>query len=89
MKYKSDEFKTFCVEASSGESSCVTIPQGIQEAVETTDTDGAFLFPVVNAGNYTLTAFETCRSKQPDRSHPRIGPRRRDRRSVDQAAWRC
>ena len=59
VKYKSDEFKTFCAETSSGEMSCVTIPQGIQEAVEATDTDGTFLFPVVNAGNYTLTAFET------------------------------
>jgi hypothetical protein len=59
VKYKSDEFKTFCVETSGGEMSCVTIPQGIQEAIEATDTDGTFLFPLVNAGNYTLTVFET------------------------------
>ena len=58
VKYKSDEFKTFCVETSSGESSCTTIPQGVQEAVAVTDPTGAFLFAVVNAGTYTLTAFE-------------------------------
>ncbi|MEN3336344.1 MAG: large repetitive protein, partial [Acidobacteriota bacterium] len=57
VKYKSDEFKTFCVETD-GETSCTTIPQGIQEAVAVTDKDGLFLFPVVNAGTYTLTAFE-------------------------------
>ncbi|MEQ1868664.1 MAG: Ig-like domain-containing protein [Vicinamibacterales bacterium] len=58
VKYKSDAFKTFCSESSIGELSCTTIPQGIQEAVAVTDTDGSFSFAIVNAGNYTLTAFE-------------------------------
>ena len=58
VKYKSDEFKTFCSESSIGEMSCTTIPQGIQEATAVTATDGTFRFPIVNAGNYSLTAFE-------------------------------
>ena len=58
IKYKSDEFKTFCSESSIGEMSCTTIPQGIQEANAVTDAAGIFRFAVVNAGNYTLTAFE-------------------------------
>ncbi len=60
VKYKSDEFKTFCVESSIGEMSCTTIPQGVQEAVAVTDDTGTFLFAVVNAGTYTLTAFENA-----------------------------
>jgi hypothetical protein len=58
VKYKSDEFKTFCSENAAGEQSCTSVPQGIQEAVAVTDATGTFLFAVVNAGNYTLTAFE-------------------------------
>jgi hypothetical protein len=58
VKYKSDEFKTFCSESSIGETTCTTIPQGIQEATAVTDATGAFRFAIVNAGNYTLTAFE-------------------------------
>jgi len=58
VKYKSDEFKTFCAELSSGDTSCTTVPQGVQEAIAVTDDTGTFLFAVVNAGNYTLTAFE-------------------------------
>ena len=58
VKYKSDEFKTFCSESSIGETTCTTIPQGIQEANAVTDASGTFRFAIVNAGNYTLTAFE-------------------------------
>jgi hypothetical protein len=59
VKYKSDEFKTFCVESSIGEMSCTTIPQGVQEAVR--DRRHRHV-PVcrVNAGTYTLTAFENA-----------------------------
>ncbi len=46
--------------SSIGEMSCTTIPQGIQEAMAVTDATGTFLFAVVNAGNYTLTAFENA-----------------------------
>ena len=58
VSYKSDEFKQFCRETSGGEMSCASIPQGIQEENVFTLADGSFKVPVVNAGNFTLTAVE-------------------------------
>jgi hypothetical protein len=56
VKYKSDEFKSFCSEnEATGETECITIPQGIQEEVVVTDAQGRFGFPLVNPGTFTLT----------------------------------
>ncbi|MEO8681584.1 MAG: Ig-like domain-containing protein, partial [Vicinamibacterales bacterium] len=66
VKYKSDEFRTICSTGSSGEDSCTSIPQGIQEEIVVTDADGRFGVPLVNAGTFTLTVEEpaTGRSGQ-------------------------
>jgi 5-hydroxyisourate hydrolase-like protein (transthyretin family) len=55
VHFKSDSFKTICTESSTGESTCQSFPQGVQGADAVTDATGAFLFPVLNAGTYTLT----------------------------------
>jgi 5-hydroxyisourate hydrolase-like protein (transthyretin family) len=55
VHFKSDSFKTICTESSTGESTCESFPQGVQGADAVTDATGAFLFPVLNAGTYTLT----------------------------------
>ncbi|HEX4914144.1 MAG TPA: Ig-like domain-containing protein, partial [Vicinamibacterales bacterium] len=38
-----------------GEETCISIPQGIQSVNAVTDANGQFFFPIVNAGNFTLT----------------------------------
>jgi hypothetical protein len=55
IKYKSDGVQVFCSETSNGESSCVSIPKGIQELNAVTQEDGTFLLPIVTAGPFTLT----------------------------------
>lgn len=55
VHFKSDSFKTICRETAGGESVCENIPQGIQGADAVTDATGRYLFPVLNAGTYTLT----------------------------------
>ncbi|HEX4915743.1 MAG TPA: hypothetical protein VFV51_17415, partial [Vicinamibacterales bacterium] len=55
LQYKSEEFKVFCTENKFGEETCISIPQGIQSVNAVTDANGQFFFPIVNAGNFTLT----------------------------------
>ena len=58
VHYHSTGVQVFCTELSSGESSCVSIPKGIQDADAVTQTDGTFLFPTVTAGPFTVTIDE-------------------------------
>jgi hypothetical protein len=62
VKYKSDAFKVICTE-SGGDTSCESIPQGIQEANVVTDGQGRFWLPVVNAGTFTLTVEDPATGK--------------------------
>ena len=55
VRYKSEAYKVICSEDSLGESSCESIPQGIQEENAVTDAQGRFWFPVVNAGPFSIT----------------------------------
>ena len=55
VSYKSDEFVSFCSETAAGETECVAIPQGVQEEVVVTGSDGRFDLPLVNAGTFTIT----------------------------------
>jgi len=57
ITYKSDEFKTICSE-SGGETSCTSLPQGIQNETAVSDEFGKFTLPLVNAGKFTLTVEE-------------------------------
>src|SRR5439155_25168360 len=63
VHYKSDEFVSFCSESSGGETSCVSIPQGIQETAEPVLDSGRFLFPLVNAGTFTLVVKDDSTGK--------------------------
>ena len=54
VHFKSDSFKTVCTENAYGETVCEHFPQGVQDA-ESLTTNGVYLFPVLNAGKYTLT----------------------------------
>ncbi len=58
VHYHSTGVQVFCSELSSGESSCVSIPKGIQDADAVTQSDGTFLFATVTAGPFTLTIDE-------------------------------
>ena len=56
VSYKSDEFATFCSEnQGTGETECVSIPQGVQEEVVVTGNNGRFDLPLVNSGTFTIT----------------------------------
>ena len=56
VTYKSDEFATFCSEnQATGETECVSIPQGVQEEIVVTGNDGRFDLPLVNSGTFTIT----------------------------------
>jgi len=55
VKYKSDGFIVLCAEGELFIEECQTIPQGIQEAFATTDAQGRFTFPIVNAGPFSLS----------------------------------
>ena len=62
--FKSNESKTFCkVNMTTGEESCETIPQGIQEEIVYTQPDGTFQVPIVNAGSFTLIAEDPVTGK--------------------------
>jgi hypothetical protein len=63
LRYRSDEFVSFCSETSGGEMECEAIPQGIQETSQVTDDGGRFLFPLVNAGTFTITAEDPATGK--------------------------
>ncbi len=58
VRYKSASYKTICATGDSGEESCTSIPQGIQSEVVTTDANGRFVVPLVNAGPFTLDVEE-------------------------------
>jgi hypothetical protein len=58
ITYKSDEFKTICAENGSGEVSCSSLPQGIQNETAVSDEFGKFTLPLVNAGTFTLSVEE-------------------------------
>ncbi|HEY6871526.1 MAG TPA: carboxypeptidase regulatory-like domain-containing protein [Geobacteraceae bacterium] len=62
VTFKSDEFKTICT-SNGGEDSCQRIPQGIQEENVYTLPDGTFKVPLVNAGEFTLTALDPVTGK--------------------------
>ncbi len=63
LKFVSNAVIVFCSEDSqTGETNCVSIPQGIQEAFAVTDpATGRFSFPIVNAGAFTITANDGTR----------------------------
>ncbi|WP_211360494.1 carboxypeptidase regulatory-like domain-containing protein [Geobacter argillaceus] len=70
VTFHSEETKKFCRETSIGEMICDTIPQGIQEEnVYTLPDDGTskvggtFKVPIVNAGDFTLTAMDPVTGK--------------------------
>jgi len=64
VTFSSNESKTFCtVNETTGEDSCQTIPQGIQEEIEYTGADGVFKMPIVNAGQFTLNAEDPVTGK--------------------------
>lgn len=64
VTFTSNESKTFCkVNMTTGEDSCETIPQGIQEEIVYTQPDGTFKLPIVNAGTFTLTAVDPVTGK--------------------------
>ncbi|MCU1383321.1 MAG: LamG domain protein jellyroll fold domain protein [Acidobacteria bacterium] len=58
IHYHSTGVQVFCSELSSGESSCISIPKGIQDADAVTQDDGTFLFATVTAGPFTVTIDE-------------------------------
>lgn len=61
LKFQSNATIVVCTEdKTTGESECKTLPQGIQEAFATTDTDGRFSFPIVNPGPFTITATDAA-----------------------------
>ena len=78
IKYKSDEFKTFCSEASIGECRCTTIPQGIQEAMRRHRCRRHV--PVRRRQRRQLHAdrVRARRLHRTDGAAARIGPRRRE-----------
>jgi hypothetical protein len=63
LNFKSNAVVVFCSDdATTGETTCVTIPQGIQEmSAVTNETTGQFSFPIVNAGAFTITANDGAR----------------------------
>lgn len=64
VKYKSEAFKVICSTSSlSGEDSCTSIPQGIQEEIVVTDADGRFWLPIVNAGPFTVSVEDPVSGK--------------------------
>lgn len=64
LTFKSDAVVVFCHDdASTGESECTTVPQGIQQAFAATDANGVFSFPIVNAGPFTITATDSQTGK--------------------------
>ncbi|MFN7916659.1 MAG: Ig-like domain-containing protein [Vicinamibacterales bacterium] len=64
LTFKSDAVVVFCHDdASTGESVCTTVPQGIQQAFAATDANGVFSFPIVNAGPFTITATDAQTGK--------------------------
>ena len=63
VTFKSDEFKRFCKDTQIGEMVCTTIPQGIQEENVYTLPDGTFKVPLVNAGNFSLSAVDPVTGK--------------------------
>jgi hypothetical protein len=52
VRYKSASYKTTCASGDSGEETCTSIPQGIQSEIVTTDANGRFVVPLVNAGPF-------------------------------------
>ncbi len=58
VRYKSASYKTTCASGDSGEETCTSIPQGIQSEIVTTDANGRFVVPLVNAGPFTLDVEE-------------------------------
>jgi hypothetical protein len=71
VTFHSEESRTFCkTNSTTGEDTCETIPQGIQEEnVYTLPDDGTlkvggtFKVPIVNAGTFTLTAVDPVTGK--------------------------
>jgi len=64
VRYKSDAFKVICTTSSTtGEETCDSIPQGIQEEIVVTDENGRFWLPIVNAGPFTLTVEDPATGK--------------------------
>ncbi|MGC4081086.1 MAG: Ig-like domain-containing protein [Vicinamibacterales bacterium] len=64
LKFKSDAVVVFCHDdALTGDTTCTTVPQGIQEAFAATDANGQFSFPIVNAGPFTITATDSQTGK--------------------------
>ncbi|MEQ1870490.1 MAG: carboxypeptidase regulatory-like domain-containing protein, partial [Vicinamibacterales bacterium] len=71
VRYKSSEKKTVCASGSLviigsitiPPLSCADVPQGIQEEIVVTDANGRFLVPLVNAGQFTLTAEDVATGK--------------------------
>jgi hypothetical protein len=63
LKFKSNAVVVFCHDDSTtGETTCTSIPQGIQEVFAVTDqATGQFVFPIVNAGAFTITANDGSR----------------------------
>ncbi|MDD2853093.1 MAG: carboxypeptidase regulatory-like domain-containing protein [Desulfuromonadaceae bacterium] len=55
---QSGDTVTINLDALSGEQSCTTIPQGIQNLTTRTDAQGRFSFPLVNAGKFTVLVEE-------------------------------
>ena len=64
LKFKSDSVVVICTEDVLFGTECQSIPQGIQEAFASTDSQGRFVFPLVNAGPFTITA--TDNANDPD-----------------------
>ena len=55
VRFKSDSFKIVCTEDAFGDTTCVSLPQGIQNEQVVTGVDGRYLLPTVNAGPFTIT----------------------------------
>ncbi|MGE3957098.1 MAG: Ig-like domain-containing protein [Vicinamibacterales bacterium] len=64
LTFKSDAVVVFCHDdAATGLTECTSVPQGVQEAFAATDANGQFLFPIVNAGPFTITATDVATGK--------------------------